>query len=128
MRAAASSIASGSPSRRAENLPDVSPPPGLAGAPGAGEGEQAKLPVEEQCFQLLQLALSADERRRRRREVGRDPLGRSECRLLLQNLALQLLQLRARLQPEFLAQPVARLPVELQRFLLPAAAIEGEHR
>ncbi len=43
--------------------------PCLAGAAGAGEGEQANIVTGEQLDDLRELALAADERRRRHREI-----------------------------------------------------------
>jgi hypothetical protein len=105
--------------------------PGLAGAAGAAEGEQADVVAQQQLAQLVELVFTAERAVRWRRQRERRRLGCRRCcegGVVLQDLALQLAQLHARLEPELVAEAVAERGVEIERLGLPAAAVEGEHR
>ncbi len=48
-------------------------------------------------------------------------------RIVAQDRRLELTQHRRRLQAKLLPQHAAKIPVDLERFCLPAATVEGEH-
>ena len=49
-------------------------------------------------------------------------------RVLSEDRGLEVLEVSPRLEAELLAEAVASLPVDLERFRLPAGAVEGEHQ
>ena len=103
----------------------------LAGASGAGQDEQPHVVAKEALAQLRQLALPSQQRIRSSGQLRRRCVLRRrdvEAGLLLENASLQLAQLAARLEPELVDQPRARRRVEVERLLLPAAAVERQHR
>jgi hypothetical protein len=51
-----------------------------------------------------------------------------EPRILAQDRAVQLLQRRAGLDPEFVDEHAPRVVVDLERFRLPARSVEREHQ
>ena len=61
------------------------------------------------------------------RRATRHAARRSERRVLAQDRALQLAQLRSWLQTELLHEPGARVAIDRERLLLPPGAIEREH-
>ncbi len=48
--------------------------------------------------------------------------------MVVEDHPLELSQLRARGQPQFVAEQCARLPVDGERLSLPAGAIQGQHQ
>src|SRR5438309_8552305 len=59
---------------------------------------------------------------------SRPAYGLSERRVLRQDLLLELLQRRRRVDPELVDEGVARVLVRLERLRLPACPVEGEHQ
>ncbi len=80
---------------------------------------------------MLELPLAAEEPVRWCRQPDRRHFcfqHREQLGIVLENAPLQLAQLNPGLQSELVAQVVAGRGVELERFRLAPAAVEGEHR
>ena len=80
----------------------------LAAASCAGEDDQSHFAAREERGQRLELALTSDERGGRHGERARGVHGRRaqvERRILLEDAALKLAKLCARLQSELVVQP-----------------------
>src|SRR5262249_4279025 len=102
----------------------------LPRAPGTREHEQAQVGSNEERVQLAEFAFPSHQRVRRQRET---PLrlrrrAKRKLRVLLQDQPLQFAQLAARREPELVTKASTEPGVHLERFRLPAAAEEGEHR
>jgi len=57
-----------------------------------------------------------------------DSPARFELRILSQDLPLELLELRARLEAQLVAERLAGLPIGLERVRLPARGVERAHQ
>ena len=101
---------------------------GLPHSARAGDGQQAAVVAPEQTDERRHLELAPDERCRGRRQVDGGPARRLELGVLAQDLALELLELRARLEAELLEERAAGVLVGGERVCLPAGAVEREHQ
>src|SRR5581483_4206083 len=109
---------------------DLEGEPGLPAPTGTGDRDEPDVWPAEQCDELLALAAAADQRVRRRgqiRGLTRRRGGR-ECRILVQDGTLELLQRAARLESELVDEGPSCRPVRLERLRLPARAVEGDHQ
>ncbi len=103
----------------------------LAAPSCAGEDEQSRVATREELGQRLQIALASDQRVRRYGQRARGVDGRNarvELGILLENAALQLTELRARLQPELVIEAAPELDVVVECLGLPAGPVERQHR
>jgi hypothetical protein len=109
---------------------DLEGQPGLAGSARAREREQAHVVAQEEAPRFRQLPLASDERRRRRRQAGGGDHGGGlgEPGILVEDLALQPLQLRPRLDAELVDESRARVLVCVECLGLPARAVQREHQ
>ena len=109
---------------------DLEREPRLARPAGAGEREQARARPMEQLAQVLELALAPDERAGRGRQP-RAAAGRRravERGVVLEDPALEGLELLAGLEPELLDEAAPRLLERLERVGLAAGAVERQHQ
>jgi len=58
---------------------------------------------------------------------GRRRVGSTQPCVLSQDLAVQLLKIAARLDPELVDKRTARVLIDVERFRLASGAIQGEH-
>jgi hypothetical protein len=112
--------------------------PGLAAAARSGQGEQTNVVAHDQADDLVQFARTAEKRRRRHRQVTRQPVGlrhRERCGrlpresgIVREDLSLEFLQGGAGFDPELVDENPSRLGVDGERIRLAARAVEGEHK
>ena len=111
--------------------------PRLARPAGAGQRDEPDLRPPEQVHHLPDLTLASDEGRR----AGGGKLARAaataarrqngtrycELRIMIQDLALEALQLLARLDPELVDECAPRRLIDLERLGLTPGSVEREH-
>ena len=119
---------------RCEPVRDFEREPRLADPARPGQREQARLGEQgDRCVEILVATEQWASRlgewrghgggpRRRRRCVG------LECGIVSQDLRLQPLQRRARIEAEILDERVARAPVRVERVRLASGAVQGQHQ
>ena len=99
--------------------------PGQLGSIGRERDEYELPPVgAERCDERRERGVVADDRA----AAGRPREGRAERWILTQDGALELLQHRARLDPELVHQQPSAFAVAGERLRLPSAAVEREHQ
>jgi hypothetical protein len=112
---------------RAQPLGNFHRQPGLADPARPGQGQES-VAVDE-VRHLLQLAIPAHERGKPGRQVARR-LGRFERELgsLQQDPAIEIADLRSKLDPEVGAESILKGACRLERFGLAPAAVERQHQ
>ena len=103
----------------------------LAGAAGAGQGQETDVVASEERAYVRHLVAAPDERRRRWRQVpqrrGRRDRG-GESPILVQDRPVQRLELRRRVDAELLDEGAAHAVVSFKRFRLPSRAVQRKHQ
>jgi len=102
----------------------------LSGTAGPGQRYQAHVFSAKQRLHVRELTHPPEKRGRRHAQV-RQRLERrrvdDQRRVLVEDLSVERLQLWARVDAELLNETLAHVLVPLERFGLPAGAVEGEH-
>ena len=104
--------------------PGAMPAPGPRPPPGTAANTAAAAAASTTATTRARRRIRATARRRAARRAAE----RGERRVLAQDRALQLAQPRARLEPELLHEPGARVAIDRQRLLLAPRAVEREHQ
>jgi hypothetical protein len=116
---------------------DLNCDPGLARTAGPGQGDEPDVRAPEQLRHLADLALAADQGGRLRRQVGphrrtallpRNGIRGRKLGIVIQDLSLDALKGRARLDPELVDENGACVLKGLQCICLPSIAVQSEHQ
>src|SRR5207237_10322806 len=103
--------------------------PRLADAADPGEGDEADVVAPAELRERRELALPAEERRRRSRDsLGRPPARRCfERGVVREDRLLELPERLAGLDPQLVDERAARSLVDGERLGLPARAVQRQH-
>ena len=102
----------------------------LPDANGAGDREHPDAGALQELVELFELSRSPDDRSDRSGKPGRNVRQAGDCGRapsVVQDVAFELLERSARLEPELVAQRPSRVAVDAKRVRLPALSIEREH-